>query len=151
LSVGLEFNIDNTNIFHNPDETKVTNTYNGIFVETINEVHSHISWAETEVAFIIDDNDWYINSGSSLTLSHDVVLKFRSGSTMVLADGLSSLVNHDGTGVYFTSYKDDNYKGDTNGDDSSTSPAIGDWEGIYDNDIVNPGYLSCTNILYHNE
>jgi hypothetical protein len=149
FSVGLEFDIDNTNIFHNPDEAAVTNTYNGIFVETLNDLNSPISWAETEVAFVIDDNDWWINEGASLTLANQVVLKFRSGSAMVLDNGSSSIVNHAGAGVYFTSYKDDNYKGDTNGDGSTTGPSTGDWDGIYDND--NTSDLHWTNMLYESE
>ena len=45
-----------------------------------------------------------------------MVLKFKSGSVFLLEDGASALVNYNGTGVYFTSYRDDARKGDTNGD-----------------------------------
>jgi hypothetical protein len=37
-----------------------------------------------------------------------------SGSALLLVNGASALRNHDGTGVYFASYKDDTKKGDTN-------------------------------------
>lgn len=94
-------------------------------------------------------NDWWIDNGATLTLADNVVLKFRSGSEMVLDDGASNIVNHSGTGVAFTSYKDDSLKGDTNGDASATSPAAGDWVGIYDNTAPSsPYYLTWANIFY---
>ncbi len=146
LSIGTAFSIDNTNIFHNPDDTNVTNDYNGIFVETINEVSGVIDWSEIEVPFVIDDNDWWINSGAVLNLANNIVLKFRSGSAMVLHDGTSNIPNYNGSGVVFTSYKDDNYGGDTNGDGMSTSPVNGDWDGIYDD--LGSKYVSWTNVYY---
>ncbi len=149
LSIIDQYNIDDSNIFHNPANEEQKNTYNGIFVYTDN-VTRNISWKETEVAFVIDDNDWWISSGYSLMLADNVVLKFKSGSTMLLADGTSSLINHNGSGVYFTSYKDDNLKGDTNGDGDITSPNTNDWLGIYDDSmsIPSPYFFQWSNILY---
>lgn len=150
LSISTAYNIDDSNVFHNPDNAAQTNTYNGIFVESLNEITSHITWQETEVAFVIDDNDFWINSGASLTLGDDVVLKFRPESAMVLADGEASIQNHDGVGVFFTSYKDDTLKGDTNADLGATTPAANDWIGIYDNTLAVPipHYFLWANILY---
>jgi hypothetical protein len=68
----------------------------------------------------------------------------------VLGDGTSSIVNYNGSGVFFTSYKDDTYKGDTNADGLASAPAANDWGGIYDNtlSIPNPYYFGWGNILY---
>ena len=69
-------------------------------------------------------------------------------STLVLQAGTSALVNYNGTGVYFTSYKDDAHGGDTNGDGAGSAPMAGDWGGIY-NDATST-YMSWANILYEN-
>jgi hypothetical protein len=149
LSISLDFNLDNSNTFHNPDNPGQTNTYNGIFVETIDHITANRSWGETEVAFVIDDNDFWINSGYRLILANNVVLKFKSGSTMLLSNGSWNINNYNGTGVYFTSYRDDTHKGDTNGDGASVGQD-GDWGGVYDDSmsIPSPYYFTWTNILY---
>ncbi len=147
LSIGTAHSLDNSNVFHNPSNMDEINTYNGIFVETIDEISTAISWQETEVPFVIDDNDFWIYSGGSLTLANNVVLKFRPGSAMVLDGGEGDIINHDGLGVYFTSYKDDARKGDTNGDEDATVPSVGDWLGIHDN--FTSVDLSWPNMLYY--
>jgi hypothetical protein len=146
LSVSTAIDIDNSNMFHDPSDASITNTYMGIFIESIDDFSKPITWEEDEVAYVIDDVDLWVRSGASLTLGDDVVVKFRPGSRIVLADGPSAIVNHDGTGVYFTSYKDDSKKGDANGDDAATSPGPGDWEGIYDD--VSSTYMGWANILH---
>ena len=149
LSVGWKFNLDDSNIFQSEDGT-LKNTYNGIFYNTSDNISGNLSWGETEVAFVIDDNDLWINSGYKLTLGNNVVLKFIDDSYLLLDSGASALVNYNGSGVYFTSYKDDSKKGDTNGDGTATSPTVGDWGGIYDNSmsIPSPYFFTWSNILY---
>jgi hypothetical protein len=145
LSISTFFNLDNSNTFHNPDNVSQANQYNGIFVYTSYITDARV-WQETEVAYVIDDNDWWINSGGTLTLGDNVVIKFRTGSYLSLQAGTSALVNYNGTGVYFTSYKDDAHGGDTNGDGAGSAPMNGDWGGIYND--VSGTYMTWANILY---
>ncbi|HKK64062.1 MAG TPA: hypothetical protein VJ951_15960 [Bacteroidales bacterium] len=145
LSVSLTVQIDDSNLFSNPDDHSEGNQYNGIFVESMNDVAHALSWTETEVAFVIDDNDWWIREGGSLTLADNVCLKFRSDSEIVLNE-TNAIINYNGPGVVFTSYKDDSRKGDTNGDGDITSPGDNDWNGIYDN--LTSTYKNWSNIYY---
>jgi len=151
LYIDAVYDINDSNIFHNPENPSQTNKYNGIFLDyphDIGEGIRLISWQETEVPFVINNNDWWIETGGQLILGDDVVLKFMPGSRLVLTEGQSQLTR--GSNVAFTSYKDDALKGDTNGDGSATNPNLGDWVGIYDDSMITPDpyYFTWSNIYY---
>lgn len=146
LAIGGQFDIDNSNVFHKPSDETVTNTKNGIFFMTYNgDIEGHRSWTETEVPFVVYSSyDLSIDEGHSLTLGEQVILKFKSGLGISYIPG--TLLNYDGDGVWFTSFKDDAKGGDTNGDGDITSPAEGDWKGIYEDESNT--WETWSNILY---
>lgn len=127
MYLSTTFSVDDSNVFHNPANTTETNTLNGIFLSYPDNIGAHISWQETEVPFVIDDNQLWIETAGSLTVGNNVIIKFLPGSELVYEGSNLNI----GTGVYFTSYKDDAHGGDTNGDGSTTTAADFDWEGIY--------------------
>ncbi|ADN02912.1 hypothetical protein [Spirochaeta thermophila] len=150
LLVGLRYSLDDSNTFHDPDNPAVTNDYNGIFVDSyalaIGEDGPSITWEETEVAYVLDST-LTVSTGYTLTLGDDVVLKLWGTDTGIyLETSEDQIVNHDGSGVAFTSYRDDMRKGDTNGDGTTTSPSDGDWEGIYVD--ATSSWASWSNIYY---
>jgi hypothetical protein len=128
LGMSGKFSIDDSNVFHDPANRSVINTYNGIFHTGASAKPIYtISLLETEVPFVING---YIDiaTGNTLTLGNNVVLKFDGAQTYLALVG--TLVNYNGAGVVFTSIKDDRYLGDTNGDGISVG-AANDWYGIY--------------------
>lgn len=145
LTIAAEISTDNSNSFYSGENT---NSYNGIFVS--GSIQRNTSWAESEVPYVITSDNLTVNSGIVLTLGNNVVLKFVDDASLTLLSGETSLVNYNGSGVYYTSLKDDELLGDTNGDESLTSPAIADWTGIFLDEWKSTGYADWPNILYNN-
>ncbi|MDO9577147.1 MAG: carboxypeptidase-like regulatory domain-containing protein [Candidatus Cloacimonadales bacterium] len=145
LQINGSISLDETNMCRNPNNYTQANTYNGIFIDSPGEVCSiegDVTWAENEygVAFVSLYQGININVGNSLTLAEDVILKFDGGS--IDYEG-NNLINYDASGVFFTSWYDDEHGGDTNGDGISVG-TIGDWEGISNQGI----WENWANILY---
>ena len=144
LMINGRMNLDSSNTFHNLENPSQSNLKNGIFILSSWGIEGNIHWEETEVPFVLS-SEMQIDTSNSLTLSDDVILKFDDGSIWYQGD---NLINYDGSGVWFTSYKDDEHGGDTNGDAGNTVPADGDWNGIF-NANAPPDYWEVwENILY---
>lgn len=141
LSIPCENSLDASNVFHDPDNSAVTNTMNGIFTYANDEFTISTTWSETEVPYVINDNDLWIEG--SWILATNVIVKFTAYSSIVKEP--SATFSYDESN-YFTSFKDDDHGGDTNGDGSS-SGTIGDWYGMEINDGYNTPICGA-NILY---
>jgi hypothetical protein len=141
LSIPCENSLDASNTFHNPDDPSEKNTMNGIFTYAYDEFTENTTWSETEVPYVINDNDLYIEN--ALNLAEDVIIKFTPSSAFVKE--VAATFSYNSSNI-FTSFKDDSNGGDTNGD-GDTSPTKGDWYGMEINDGFNTTICG-TNILY---
>lgn len=137
--------MDNSNSFSN---AQLGNKCNGIFVSG-SSISSDISWLEDEVAFVVTAANLGVNLNKTITFGNNVVVKFVEHSTLTVSNE-GCLINHDGKGVFFTSLKDDEHKGDTNGDGTETFPQVADWTGIFIDVWKSArGYATWDNILYN--
>lgn len=146
LSINGHISLDNSNSFSiiTEDEEEIGNTYNGIFVHGQDIIEHSTSWEETEVAYVIQYDNFEIWENYTLTLGNNVTLKFFTDAMLNLQNP-SVLVNGKGNNVYFTSFKDDSKKGDTNGDgDTTNPPAADEWLGVYNG----TNFYTWSNILY---
>jgi RHS repeat-associated protein len=94
-------------------------------------ISSNTTWALADSPFEVTSNVT-VNSGSTLTIEPGVVVKFDAGTNLTILDGATLTANGTSAApISFTSIKDDSVGGDLNGDGSATTPAAGDWDGIY--------------------
>ena len=93
------------------------------------------------------DYNVYVYSGATLTIPAGTILKFGSGCQMTVSSGAKLEVNGTRTApVVFTSMKDDENGGDTNGDGDKTYADAGDWHQIRVQGAANFNYAQ----IYYN-
>ena len=90
----------------------------------------------------IVSNSVTVASGAKLTLQPGTILKFNSGCSLTV-NGTLDAKGTRAAPIVFTSLKDDEHGGDTNGDGDKTYPDAGDWDEIKNNGgVVNLAFAS---------
>ncbi|MBU1149270.1 hypothetical protein KKI23_04230, partial [Patescibacteria group bacterium] len=110
------------------------------------EITTDIIWIKEQGPIIVNES-LLIKPEGSLTIEPGVIVKFASGQYIIISGVLKAKGTKDEP-IVFTSTKDDEYGGDSNGDGASTQPQSGDWEylnfnsaseNILDNVIIKYG------------
>jgi hypothetical protein len=83
------------------------------------------TWTKAASPYILT-TDITVNKGVTLTVEADVVIKPKPGYSMIV-QGMLEIQGAPFHPVVFTSFKDDSYGGDANGDAAATIPKAGDW------------------------
>jgi len=116
-------------------------------------ISSSTTWALADSPFEVTSNVT-VSSPATLTIEPGVVVKFDAGTNLTILDGATLTAN--GTTespITVTSIKDDSVGGDLNGDGTATTPAPGDWDGIYiagykdGLGVVHPAFGSMQNVV----
>jgi hypothetical protein len=93
------------------------------------QVRSDQTWSGDGLPYIIHSNGLTVDSGKTLTIGQGAIVKFDGSASALSVLGTLNAEGIDGKEIYFTSLKDDDHGGDTNG--TSGSPAAADWHAIY--------------------
>lgn len=103
-----------------------SNTYNYIFMN-FNYCGNMV--LDTAAIPYVFPGDFYVNNGATLTVCAGNILKFSNG-THLYVNGALTAVGTASHNIYFTSYENDNIGGDTNGDGTTSAPAVNNWGGV---------------------
>ncbi|MBQ7190266.1 MAG: hypothetical protein IJR99_12720 [Kiritimatiellae bacterium] len=96
--------------------------------------------------------DVTVASGVTLTIEPGAVVKFAENKALTVNSGATlSAIGTRAQPIVFTSIKDDEFGGDTNGDGEKTRPAGGDWRYIYVSGTANLKYCKAMYAAPSNE
>ncbi len=125
------------------------NAINGLRVQA-GTLTSNQSWDDPSVVYVMDNNIT-VASGVTLTIAPGMVIKGYKGSGWSAGLAVSGTLlaqSSAGNKIVFTSLRDDQQGGDTNGDSSSTAPTPGDWGGIHFSSGSSASVLDRAQVLY---
>src|SRR5690606_25084832 len=99
------YTLDESNVFHNPEEPSQKNTHNGIYLWGSLQ-DATVSWNNTEVPYVVDQYYQVYNS-ATINIRPNVIVKFMSTSAGLQRSQPQNIIL-DPTAI-LTSYKDDEH------------------------------------------
>lgn len=91
-----------------------------------NSINNHKIWTKADSPYVITDN---VFVSFDLIIEPGAVIKFQNYQALNILAKLTA-VGTENEPIIFTSYKDDSFAGDTNGDGNASQPQAGDWSHI---------------------
>lgn len=144
LLIWTHYTLDTSNKFHNPEDPKVTNSHNGIFLtHSSGGMETSAKWEHTEVPYVLSEA-LTLFSSQTFTIGENVKVKFKNSGDGISFPTLNQFQYHPSS--VFTSYRDDSVGGDTNGDQNTSEPKVGDWKGLYI--IKSQEYIAGSQVKY---
>ncbi len=96
-------------------------------VKVTGSIDAPTTWTAGNVYFV----EGNIKISSVLTIQPGVIIKMKGARLEVIGSGKIIANGNESNHITFTSYADDSYCGDNNGDGNATTPQKGDWQSIY--------------------
>ncbi|MBC8229328.1 right-handed parallel beta-helix repeat-containing protein [bacterium] len=127
-------------IFTYSDNSIAGNTYNtamAVFGSVNGILYNSDNLPEPLTAYVVTDS-LTVPTGKFLLIQPGTVVKSLSGKYVTINGTLSARASA-GSEIVFTSFKDDEYGGDTNADGGATIPEPNDWGYLYPNGVNSSG------------
>ncbi len=109
--------------------TLTNNQVNGVSIDG-GTISANASWNSPSIVYFVNGSVT-VASGATLTIGAGQVIKFSQGYNELEVKGTLLAAGSAFQQIVFTSLRDDSAVGDTNNDGSTTSPAAGDWLGVF--------------------
>jgi len=119
-------NADNSAINGTPGKR---NSINYLIDKSITSLSQSKTLKKYGSPYLITSSGFSVLSGATLTIEPGVVIKLMAGGYMNI-NGTLKAEGTSANNIIFTSFKDDDFAGDTNADATSTVAAAGDWASI---------------------
>jgi parallel beta-helix repeat protein len=135
---GMNINSCNYPICYNSASNLIVSGMNSFAGNNYTAVRINFNYLNSSMTLPSVDIPYYfpwfdIQDAGTLTVGSNNILKFQNGATLNV-DGTLVAKAKVGENIYFTSYQDDNWGGDTNKDGTTTAPQSQNWYGISFND-----------------
>ena len=117
---------------------KARNSQNYYIVARSNTLNFDKILTKENSPYFVNNSIFVVNKGVTLSIEPGVVIKFYNDAGMFVQGKIIS-TGTESEPIAFTSFYDDDYGGDLNGDATTTSPSPGAWFGISFSDSADSG------------